>query len=605
MGGRDLELPDHPLTNESMKDALHEALDLDGLHALISKIVDGKIQCIAIDTPLPSVFAHEILNANPYAFLDDTPLEERRARAVTMRRFLPENILQEVGKLSPMAIATIEDQVWPDLRNADELHDFLQTCIALPTDEPKIKENWTVFFQELLDTGRAGIALAGKEFWVAAEVTKPFEMIYPHARWIKKPIQVSQKDINREEALLQLLRGYLFNSGPMTSLALANKFDLSQNEIDQALIRLESTGLILRGQFKQLIELEWCERRILARIHHLTVSQLRREIEPVSPLQFVRWLLKWQHVAAGEQLRGEQGLIEVIRQLQGFEMPANAVERQIFARRVADYDKTLLDHLCYTGIIGWGKLSVRETNEGKRILPTSVALITFFLREEAEWLSLYHQEEDLTALSGTAKHIYQYLKDHGASFFAEIARHLKHLPAEIENGLWELVAAGLITADGFDNLRALIDPKRRLDRRHIKRSSRFSRGRWSVLQRDSYVSEREPIVALCLTLLKRYGVVFRDLLHREKNLPRWRELLSTFRRLEAQGEIRGGRFVDGFLGEQFALPYAVQSLRAMKKEESEPMQLTLAAVDPLNLTGIILPGERVSAVSKKNVTLEV
>lgn len=588
LGGRDIELPDHPIINETMKDALNEALDVDGLTALLKSILAGEIKCLAVDTPVPSVFSHEILNANPYAYLDDAPLEERRARAVEMRRVLPESVLEEVGKLDPQAIKEVQEQSWPDIRNADELHDVLQTFIAFVPNQEQ-KQAWGEYFQELLNQNRVKIY---KQFWYAVEKENLFANIY----------KISDSP-QRENAILTMIKGWIPHLGPTTNREICNLLEISSNEVEQTFLKLESTGLILRGNFRTYDELEWCERRLLARIHRLTLGRLRKEIEPVTTAQFIQWLLRWQHLAPGTQLRGEQGLLEVLKQLQGFEIPANAWERQILAKRVQDYGSDLLDKLCLTGAVGWGRVSPYDA-EKKRIMPTSVAPITFFVREDAEWMAIH--KEECESLSGNAKLILNYLQQRGASFFIDIVKGTNKLKAEIENGLWELVTAGVITADSFDNLRSLIDPKRRLlKKRGGRMATRFTSGRWSVLHTDDSIAEAKQIEAICWMLLKRYGVVFRDLLLREKNIPRWRELLIVFRRLEDRGEIRGGRFVSGFLGEQFALPYAVESLRAIKKEQLPSQEFTISAADPLNLSGIILPGERMPAVSGKTVNISL
>lgn len=623
LGGRDIELPDHPIINEAMKDALNEALDLDGLVTVLKDIMSGEIQCLAVDTPLPSLFSHEILNANPYAFLDDAPLEERRARAVEMRRVLPESVLQEIGRLDPAAIDEVQQQAWPDIRNADELHDVLQTFVALPQefdlgDHRKKPSTWQLFFDELCANGRVALAkINDKTFWVPAEKTKTFKAIYPHAVFDQVLTNIEQQEPEQFDALIVMLRGWMHHVGPTTAPTLCHLLGLQLSQVDTALLKLESTGLILRGQFKATEAVtQWCERRLLARIHRLTLGRLRKEIAPVTTAEFIRWLLKWQHLTPGTQLRGEQGLLEIIKQLQGFEIPAKVWERQIFAKRMIDYDKSLLDRLCLSGAIGWGRLSPHpataqdtaeiEGSHKKRVLPTSIAPITFFVREESEWMPGHGRglnEEDL-GLSHVAKGIYQFLQARGASFFPDIVRGVGYLNAQVETGLWELVTAGLLTADSFDNLRSLIDPRRRLDKRHRRAQHRYSSGRWTLLYTDEPIDITKQLEATCWLLLKRYGVVFRDLLAREKNIPRWRELLITFRRLEDRGEIRGGRFVSGFLGEQFALPYAVESLRAMRKQEADGEIITISAVDPINLVGIILPGAKVAAVSNKKVVLK-
>jgi ATP-dependent Lhr-like helicase len=365
---------------------------------------------------------------------------------------------------------------------------------------------------------------------------------------------------------------------------------------------------------------------LLARIHRLTVGRLRKQIEPVTAAAFMRWLMRWQHVAVGTQVTGERGTLEVLQQLQGFEIPANAWERQVLTRRIVDYDPKWLDNLCLTGAVGWGRLSPHPATidsggplngsgvsggdapapRQRRVIPTSVAPITFFVREEADWMIPRHaagDEAETRGLSHGAQLVLEFLRQRGASFFADIVRGTGKLKAEIETGLWELVAAGLVTADGFDNLRALIDPKRRAGQGSGRSTRpRHSSGRWALLHADVAGERNRAVEAACWMLLRRYGIVIRDLLARESNLPPWRELLMAFRRLEDRGEIRGGRFVDGFLGEQFALPVAVESVRAMRGLPLSGEMLTLSAADPLNLIGILVPGERVPAISGRTVS---
>jgi len=612
LGGRDIEIPDHPLIRETLKDALTEALDIEGLMTVIRQILSSDIHCLAVDSPLPSPFSHEILNANPYAFLDDAPLEERRARAVEMRQVLPESILKEIGKLDPTAIQEVKEQAWPDIRNADELHDTLQTFIAYPLDETVNQYisplPWQIFLPELLQSGRVGLArIAGRLFGYAAEKAQTFLSIYPDATIEQAPVAIAETHQSREMALIAMLRGWVQSLGPTTQAELSALLALEANDVETALLHLEHTGLLLRGHFKFNDDrIEWCERRLLARIHRLTLGRLRKEIEPVTAAQFMQWLFTWQHITPETQLRDEQGLLEVIQQLQGFEIPASAWETQIFPKRVTHYDPDMLDRLCLSGTIGWGRFSMHpalnadiETN--KSILPTRNTPITFFVRNDTFEFVSSDTKESLLALSHVAKAIYDYLTQYGASFFPDIVRGIQHLKTEVETGLWELVAAGKITADSFDNLRALIQLNRHKKRRR-HREIRYATARWSILPNTA--SSTPAIEAICRQLLKRYGVVFRDLILREKNLPRWRELLLTFRRMEDRGEIRGGRFVSGFLGEQFALPYAVESLRIYKKKPLTQMTITLSAIDPLNLVGLILPGPKIPASPRKTIQFQ-
>jgi ATP-dependent helicase Lhr and Lhr-like helicase len=632
------QIPDHPLVGEVMKDVLTEAMDIDGLKSVLSGLADGRIRCIAVDTPVPSQFSHEILNANPYAYLDDAPLEERRARAVQMRRMLPESVLEEVGGLDPLAIAKVREEAWPDVRDADELHDVLHTLVALPEASLNFGiGQWKVYFDRLMSEGRAASAISdGRTYWVAAERARTFSVLFPEARFEQALVEVETAAPGRDDALLTLVTGWMSHLGPTTATELGESLGIASAEISGALLRMEASGTVLRGNFSgaalragapaahEQAETEWCERRLLARIHRLTVATLRKQIEPVTAAQFMQWLLQWQHVAPGTQVVGERGTLEVLRQLQGFEIPANAWERQVLARRVVDYDPKWLDQLCLTGAVGWGRLSPHPATldsvhpgtgaasesgaapRQRRVIPTSVAPITLFVREDADWMTPRHPGAELSennGLSHGAQIVLDFLRQRGASFFADIVRGTEKLKAEIETALWELVAAGLVTADGFDNLRSLIDPKRRAGQGSGRTTRpRHSAGRWALLHAGEVVERPRAVEAACWMLLRRYGIVVRDVLAREANLPPWRELLSAFRRLEDRGEIRGGRFVDGFLGEQFALPVAVESVRALRKLDSAQGTVTLSAADPLNLVGILVPGERVPAISGNSVT---
>jgi ATP-dependent Lhr-like helicase len=495
---------------------------------------------------------------------------------------------------------------------------------------------WERLFHHLQQNRRATLATAaGQSYWVAAERSNAFVALFHDATFQSSPAEIGEKSISQADALVALNTGWLGHIGPTTATELGGLLGISSAEIEKALLLMEASGAILRGKFTAqkaaeprttepagapvptrpvaaptptpANETEWCDRRLLARIHRLTVATLRKQIQPVTAAQFMRWLLRWQHVAPESQVQGERATLEVLRQLEGFEVPANAWERQVLSRRIADYDPKWLDQLCLTGAVGWGRLSPHpatlESSNGdqlnrRRVIPTSVAPITFFIREQSDWMAPHASLKNAQGLSPVANQIFELLRQRGASFFADIVRATGKLKAEIETGLWELVAAGLVTADGFDNLRALIDPKRRAGQGNGKAARpRHSSGRWAILHADSAVEHERRTEAVCWMLLKRYGVVFRDLLVRESNLPKWRELQLAFRRLESRGEIRGGRFVDGFLGEQFALPVAVESLRATRKLPPTGELVTISAADPLNLVGVIVPGERIPAIS--------
>jgi len=661
----DIKIPDHPLVAEVMKDVLTEALDIDGLRDVLRGIEEGRIRCLAVDTPVPSQFSHEILNANPYAYLDDAPLEERRARAVEMRRVLPAAVLEEVGGLDPAAIAQVQAEALPDVRDADELHDALHTLVVFPEgssqgnrsqlsvlssqDRAQGPREWSAFFEWLRSERRAFVAEdLGRRYWVAAERAALFLAMHPQAAFVETWLAASGSASERggdgaspvstmgfEGAVLTAVQGWMAHMGPTTADELGDLIGVPASEVEKALLRIEASGAILRGKFRAAdsptdsrtvvsaphgvsAPLEWCERRLLARIHRLTVATLRKQIEPVTAAQFMNWLLRWQHIAPGTQVRGEHGTLEVIRQLQGFEIPASSWERFVLARRITAYDPAHLDQLCLAGAVGWGRLSphpatleaggddvggTRETR--RRVIPTRVAPIAFFVREDADWMRPHHPgaEDSATSfLSHRAQAVLELLKQRGALFFPDMVRATGKLKAEVETGLWELVAAGLVTADGFENLRALVTPKNVSGSGLGKaRRPRHAAGRWSLLHTEGADRDRS-VESCCWMLLRRYGVVFRDLLVRETNLPRWRELQIAFRRLEDRAEVRGGRFVDGFLGEQFALPVAVESLRAHRRLPLSGERVTIAAGDPLNLVGIIVPGERIPAISGRSVT---
>jgi len=518
----------------------------------------------------------------------------------------------------------------------------LHTLIAVPEDlrdqtadavsAARTVQEWSGYFARLVEQERAGVAISkanSRRYWVAAERARTFALLYPDTSFEKTPVEVESTLPSGEDALLAMITGWMTHLGPATAEELGNLLGLTSSEIEKALLRMEASGTILRGKFTEKAlaarapaqepsslqsvsaQQEWCERRLLARIHRLTVATLRKQIEPVTAAQFMRWLLRWQHVEPGSQVQGERATLDVLRQLQGFEIPANAWERQVLSRRIANYDPKWLDQLCMTGAVGWGRLSphpatLEDSAAGKRrVIPTSVAPITFFVREESDWMSPHHpivEQPESRGLSDGARQVLEFLRHRGASFFADIVRGTDKLKAEVETALWELVAAGVVTADGFDNLRSLIDPKRRAGQGSGRISRpRHSSGRWALLYADPAVERNRAVEATCWILLKRYGIVFHDLLARETNLPKWRELQMAFRRLEDRGEIRGGRFVDGFLGEQFALPVAVESLRATRKLPPTGEAITVSAADPLNPVGILVPGDRVPAISGKAV----
>ncbi|MGE5647471.1 MAG: DEAD/DEAH box helicase [Acidobacteriota bacterium] len=573
----EIRVPDHPLVRETIGNCLHEAMDIDGLKALLEAIQTRAIRTVAIDTAEPSPFSHEIINANPYAFLDDAPLEERRTRAVQLRRGLTPDLAGGIGALDPEAIARVEREAWPVVRDRDELHDALLTLILLPP-----VPEWRHFYDELAATGRAS-TLAG--FWVATE----------------------KAGLTGEAT--EIVRGWLESTGPQKISALAARLALPAPDVEAAMLRLEAEGQVLRGQFTQdkTDEPEWCNRRLLARIHRLTLGRLRGEIEPATTSEFLRFLARWQHVARGTQLHGVDGTLAIVRQLQGYEIPSGAWESVILPRRIARYEPGLLDRLCLSGEVMWGRLSPHPAFEEhaatRRVRPTRIAPVGLFLREDAAMLSALAgpPSDKRASLSYAARDVLAEIERCGASFFIDLQHATGRLASEVEDALWELVAAGLVTADGFENLRSLIDPKRRRGEgrgRHAR--PRHAAGRWALLPHGA---DEAAIEKFARQLLRRWGVVFRDLLARETLAPAWRDLLVALRGMENRGEIRGGRFVGAFVGEQFALPEALDLLRAVRRLKRSDEEIEVAAADPLNLAGILLPGPRLSALSAESLNL--
>ena len=746
----DIEIPDHPLVREVMKDTLTEAMDIEGLLEVLQGISDGTITCIAVDTPIPSVFAHELINAMPYAYLDPEDAAARRARAVSTRGNLPTNLPESPGRIDPAAITTVRTQLWPDLRDEHELHDLLLQLIALPPQaftlsdtsqsgtithagctvsldctshpggtaatEPANNDqliaarissglqpaesatsqegalasgffpaaagksnicHWPLFFDRLSQQGRAHcIDLNGSPAWIATERLPEAAQLWPtinlpqpcHPERSAKraaegpatPPEPSANKSPRDAATLTLTQGYLQLLGPTTAAHLAQLTHLPPANILQSLLTMEMQGLSMRGVFEHPAppadapyETEWCERRILQRIHRLTLGTLRKQVEPVTPAVFMRWLLDFHHLALNTQHTGEEAVLAAIEQLEGFEAPAIEWERTLLPARVANYQPQWLDNLCLAGVIAWGRISPHPSwlaGEGtapRRVIPTTAAPITFYLRESSEWLhhALSTKSIDETiltqSLSAEAQTVRTLLREQGAAFTADLQRLSNLTKLQTTTALWELATAGLASADGFDQLRAMMDPRRKaatigqtLATSLRKRAAaRTTAGRWSLLfnpNQNSVIStegaaaaERpagQHATAAAITaarqtdaaldahariLLCRYGVLFRELLTREANAPKWRDLLPILRRLEARGEIRGGRFVSGPFGEQYALPEAVDSLRTARTKHTARATedpIVVSAADPLNLAGILVPGDRIPSIPGRTVT---
>jgi len=606
--GGAIAVPDHPLVAETLRDCLGEAMDAEALRALLGRIARGEVRLVAVDTAEPSPLSHEILGAKPWAYLDDAPLEERRARAVAIRRALPAVEAGGIGALDPAAIAEVTAQVFPEVRDPDELHDALLDLGLLPEGEGAA---WRGHEAALRADGRSTrLRAGGAVWWLAAERVGLALAARPALRaggagaeldppFTQLPVERAPED--GDAAALAIVRGWIPRSGPTTAADLAARVGLEPGAVAAALVRLEVEGLVLRGRFLpdapwSADAPHWCERSVLARIHRLTLGRLRRAIEPATAADLVRFLARWQHAAPGTRLHGAHGLAEVIGQLQGFHAAAGAWERELLPARVAGYAPGLLDELCASGEVAFGRLAIGPVDEAgprRRNAPTRNAPVTLALRESLPWLLAAAPPPP--PLGDSARELVELLARRGASFVSELAAATRRPAGEVEAALWELVSAGVATCDAFAGLRALVDPPRR----GLLRRPGSVGGRWSLLRPEGSVAmDREATVEwLAGQYLRRHGVVLKQLLARESAVPPWRELLRVYRALEARGTVRGGRFVAGFPGEQFALPEALDALRAARRApRAGGDRLDVSATDPLNVVGLVTPGPRVPSV---------
>ncbi len=603
----DREVPDHPLVQQTVRDCLQEAMDFDGLSAVLARIHRGELRLVARDTPEPSFFAHEILNAKPYSFLDDAPLEERRAHAVYTRRTGEPTGAEGLGALDQDAIARVREEARPDPRDADELHDALLMAGFLTASDVEALPDG--FMGSLAAARRAGrVTSASTAVWVAAERLPEWLVLHPDARPdtpMEAPSSRSQRAWTREEALVELLRGRVAIVGPTTARAISDTMALPVAAVDAALLALESEGLVLRGHFTTgVADLEWCDRSLLARIHRYTLHRLRAEIEPVSPADFMRFLFAWQHVTPSSRLAGLDGLREVIAKLDGFELGAAAWERSVLPARVTDYDAQTLDMLCLAGEVSWARLSAPAPDPATRARLVPATPIALFLREHGDvWRALRADPTQATSdllLREEAERVLQTLRSRGASFFNDLSTACSLDADSVREAIGGLVACGLAASDGFSGLRALISAARST-LRPLPRRANFS-GRWTALGTPGAVVNKDAAIETqAWTLLRRYGIVFRRLLTRETNAASWRDLTRVYRRLEARGEIRGGRFVTGMSGEQFALPDAVERMREIRRTSDDGNVLVVSAADPLNLAGIVTSGERIRAAGRNRI----
>jgi ATP-dependent helicase Lhr and Lhr-like helicase len=628
----DREIPDHPLVKQTIDDCLTEAMDIDGLEEVLRKIEHGQIRCIARDLPEPSPLASEILNARPYAFLDNAPLEERRTQAVYTRRASERNDSEGLGVLDAAAIEKVQKEAWPKATNADELHDALMLLNVMTEEEVAVSTHHDGngasaehLLKELIISNRATkVRFAEKSFWAAAERLPMIQEIYPSARVdpeLSIPDSVRGKTWERANAIRELVRGRMEVCGPTTVGELSDILILPQSDSDAALLALEAEGFVLRGKFRpHATDQEWCDRRLLARVHRLTIDRLRAEIQPVSPQDFYRFLFAWQRADAEHRVEGLEGLQSVLEQLDGCELPLAAWESVVLAARVDDYDPEWLDRLCFSGRIGWGRLSAPQNPNARTSAPLRTSPIALYQRENLQhWLRLTQANSSME-LSVAARTLFDTLADGGALFFSELVRRSGLLPSQVEDALSQLAALGLVTSDSFDGLRALLVPSNKRPtfgrnagtrRRKTNLASIEFAGRWSLLRTDvasqpsgngAESSARDAAVEkFGRVLLHRYGVVFRRLLERESFPVTWYELGRIYRRWEARGEIRGGYFVGGIGGEQFALPEAIGLLRSIRKSQSNGELITLSGADPLNLQGVLTPGARITALTANRV----
>ena len=596
------QIPDHPLVEQTLDDCLHEAMDCEGWLALLRRMESGAVRLLCCDLPAPSPLASAILNARPYAFLDDAPLEERRTQAVLNRRWNEVHSGDDLGALDADAIAAVAAEAWPQPGNADEMHEALMSLGAISQTEVEANPGWGLLLTQLAKGGRA-VRLADSKLWLARERLNLQQVVYPAARLEPafEPLPGFDQPIDPDSALSELLRARLSGHGPQTQAQIAAPLGKPARDIEHALARLEVEGYVLRGHFSPgAHHPQWCERHLLARIHRYTVKRLRREIEPVSLQDFMRFLFDWQHLAPDERLRGPQSVAEVLGQLQGFPSAAGAWETELLPARIKDYSPHWLDDACRSGQFAWSRLAA--TVASSTLASTPLVLLP---RDQLNtWRSLVPAPA-AEGLGLRAQRVHEVLKSQGALFFDELAHEAHLLPSELETALQELVGSGLVSADSFTGLRSLITPAAKRSSRNSRRgypplsSNMAHAGRWALLRRSATPPDHEHrLEHIARSLLRRYGVICWRLLERESDvLPPWRELLRCYHRLEARGEIRGGRFIAGLAGEQFALPEAVGLLRQVRRRETDGGLLVVSATDPLNLIGSLLPGAKVPAVS--------
>ncbi|WP_025129377.1 DEAD/DEAH box helicase [Pseudomonas sp. PH1b] len=599
------EIPDHPLVEQTLDDCLHEAMDSEGWLNLLRRMEQGQVRLLSRDLPAPSPLAAEILSAKPYTFLDDAPLEERRTQAVLARRWSDPTATDDLGALDAEAIAAVAAEAWPNPTHADEMHEALMSLAVISQAEAEANPQWLEWLATLASQGRAGLLQAAPEhgLWLALERLNCLRALYPEA-----PLQPALQAVpgfdqawEAQPALVEVIRARLSGFAPLTLAQIAAPLALPPEQISQALIQLETEGYVLRGRFHPGgQEEQWCERHLLARIHRYTVKRLRREIEPVALQDFMRFLFDWQHLSASTQGQGSAMLAQLVNQFEGYPAAASAWDSDLLPARIKDYSPAWLDELCRSGKVVWSRIS-NGKSAGNALRSTPIVLLP--RAQAALWNSLTSSAPH-SELSPKAQKVHAVLSQQGALFFDELLHEAHLLRSELETVLQELVGAGLVNADSFAGLRALITPASKRQNRSSRRGrgafvgGMDDAGRWALLRRAAHPDPAATLEQVAMTLLRRYGVVFWRLLEREADwLPSWRELLRTFHRLEARGEIRGGRFVSGLAGEQFALPEAIPLLREVRRRPCDGSLVAVCGVDPLNLAGTLLPGPKVPALS--------
>lgn len=614
------EIPEHPLVAQTLDDCLHDAMDSEGWLALLRRIENGEIELLARDLPTPSPLAMEVLGARPYAFLDDAPLEERRTQAVLNRRWTDPESSDDLGALDVAAIEAVREEAWPQARHPDELHEALMGLGCLAEADEQADPQWPAWLSELARGGRATRMQVAQDraLWLPIERLALLQSIYPSARCepTLMPLPGFDQPSSEDDALVELIRARLTGFGPLPVPLIARPLALPASAVALALTRLESEGYVLRGRFTPgASEEEWCERHLLARIHRYTVKRLRREIEPVERADFMRFLFDWQHLSDATRMQGRDALGPVVEQLEGFQAAAGAWESELLPARLQDYGGTWLDELCRAGRVVWTRLAGRIKASSGPVRGTPIVLLP--RRHLSAWHALA-SDAPQPELSSRAQRVFETLQAHGALFFDELQHDAHLLRSELEDALGELVAVGLVNADSFAGLRALLAPAAKRPR--ATRQSRggafiggmADAGRWALVRKGPATTvdptplrrsfDPEALEHIAMVLLRRYGVVFWRLLDREADwLPPWRDLLRVYHRLEARGEIRGGRFVAGLPGEQFALPEAVGLLREVRKRPLSGEMIAVSAVDPLNQVGTLLPGDRVPAVAGNRI----